>query len=177
MKHHNLIAVTPLMLIAFVVGCASPNEPALSGASSTNGKYVARMSYYGNHPEEKRILEIVSRDNGSPIFECVVERNVKFSWSPDGDAVSLVDNFASNENRVHVVDLSQGQTILLISRENAHIQASTVPAPVNYSHVYFSDIKWIGRNKIRLAIEMYNSLSAEVPNSYSGSYDVELSRR
>jgi hypothetical protein len=89
-------------------------------------------------------------------------------WSEHGDQVAIIDDFASNENRVEVFSLPSGRKFLTTSRDNWNNLNKDLPSPTNYSHVYFSDLVWAEPRKMKLRLEMYDRLSSTVPEEYAG---------
>jgi len=142
---------------------------------SPSGAYYAHVREKPHEPfEPEGILLLEISNHRSVVFALPIERNVELSWSSEEREAALLDNFASNENRIMVADLPSGQVRLEISRENASLLNSNLPPATEYSHVYFSKLAWVKPRNIRVFVRMYDRLSHSVPKDYEGTCEFVL---
>jgi len=122
---------------------------------SPKREYIVGFEDFNGTVKEARTLVIRRRNETASIFKLPIRRDVKLVWEPAENAVGIIDEFASNENRLIVVGLPKGNTLAEVSRLNIGKWGLD---GTNYSHVYIGSLKW-ERGNLLADVEMYNRLS------------------
>lgn len=122
------------------------------------------------------MLLIRYRNAPSSVFRLSVERGVRLVWSPDVSALAILDDYASNENRIIAVGLPTGRKLIEVSRRNLEQLDPSLEAK-KYSHVYFEKLKWISSTTFEAQVSMYDRLSESVPPAYHKKLRVRCADR
>jgi hypothetical protein len=174
-------AKTNMMFVAIlflVVGCTADKQDSALRSDSPGKRYSAYIQETaGGSGARSLILTVESKEKHAILFSLPLERYAKVVWSPDGNQVAIVDDFASNENRIEIFGLPAGKHLLTISRDEWQNLNSGSPSPTNYSHMYFSDLAWVGPQKVKLKVAMYDRLSSIGPTDYDGSYQLDVAKQ
>lgn len=162
----------------FVASCAGPDfksSPLVSTeiSRSPTGAYVA-YALEGRSDQDARKLIIEAKRDRTIIFSLPIQRHVELTWSPEDRAVGVLDHFASNENQILIVNLISRRLLLKVSRDNLSKWNESVPSGLEYSHVQFSELRWVSPKTLRASIEMYNPISARTAKSYAGVIEIAL---
>ena len=164
-----------ISLLVLLAGCAADKQNAgLKWNSPGNGYSAHIQEAPGDTGSPSLNLVVESMDKRAILFSLPLQRHAKVVWSQHGDQVAIMDDFASNENRVEFFSLPSGRRFLTISRDNWYNLNKDLPSPTNYSHVCFSDLVWTEPRKVKLKIEMYDRLSSTVPEEYAGNCQFDV---
>jgi hypothetical protein len=164
-----------ISLLVLLAGCAADKQnTGLKWASPGNVYSAYLQEAPGDTGSQSLNLVVESRDKHAILFSLPLQRHAKVVWSQHGDQVAIIDDFASNENRIEIFSLPSGRKFLTISRDNWYNLNKDLPSPTNYSHVYFSDLVWTEPQKVKLKVEMYDRLSLTVPEEYAGNCQFDV---
>lgn len=174
-----------LLLVSFAVAlllsasCDTARESSSGSQTlhSSAGTYEAIFQDVAGNNGLPRQLVVRRSDTHSVVITYPVERHADIVWCPDESAVAILDCFASNESRIVIFHLPSGNQVREIWRGNTSITIGTnEESAKEYSHVYFSDPKWLTPRKMRVNVEMYDRLSLVAPEEYHGVYEFSLAK-
>jgi hypothetical protein len=162
------------IFLALIISCAGQSaiSPIETPLPSPEGKYLFKLRVDRTDPANPaRTLFIEDARSHSTLFKWPVERCVELVWYPDDRGVAVLDHFGSNEDRILVVSLPSGAQKVQISSGNTVPLGANLPPTSEYSHVYFSNIQWLGPRKIRATVEMYDRLSDAMAADVKGNFE------
>jgi hypothetical protein len=143
-------------------------------------------SKYGSwSPSRRYRVDLVQRDFGQTlllrdhktedlVFSMQIQRNFECVWDPKERAIAILDNFASNENRLLIMDLQSGHTLLTATRES--VSGATAGMSIKYGHVYFEKPKWRADFALSCYIEMYDPISEASAPSFKTNLRFALNK-
>ena len=169
MKYLTFIAV-----LFGLFGCATCEWSNMK-SDSPKGGYVAIIEEVERHVGIPRDLSIKKKIDMSQIFSMPVERNATAIWSPDESTVAILDDYASNENRVIAVGLPDGKRLVEACRSNL-VKYDSKFDGTKYSHVYFHNLQW-KKGGLLADVYMYDRLTESVPTSCHRNIEIRCSEK
>jgi hypothetical protein len=152
--------VLAFVILMTVGGCAFSQKQTTGIAStSPSGHYAVTLENSKSGLEKSLIV----RENSTKrvVVEYQVERGASLVFSPSEETVVVVDNFASNENRLSIFDLKTNYC-QMVGREIGQLDPASRDTMLQYSHVYFRDVRWMGNDTITCFVDVYDPLLPNV---------------
>jgi hypothetical protein len=142
--------------------------------SSPTGNYSARLQVSEASPQvfEKRLI-IQDARRESIVVDLPIERSASIVWCSGKNKAVVIDSFASNENRLIIIDLDAGVREV-IDRQTVQKFDSNALALQKYSHVYFRNVRWINSKVVACKVEMFDPVTDNVPSNESAVLEIPI---
>jgi hypothetical protein len=166
----RIIASLVLLVIA---GCASSSRQVTTATlRSPSGRYAG--AFEDSDLEFAKRLVVRDQTTKQVLVNYQVERDAVLVFSPSEERVVVIDNFASNENRLCIFDLRTNHC-QVVGREIGQLDPASRHTMLQYSHVYFRDLQWLGNDIITCIVDVYDPLFPNVARSSTLSLTVPVS--
>lgn len=162
-------------LMVFLVGCAVVEKDVEQRARhSPSGRFSAELEVSEVSPQgvEKRLILRNSRTD-KMVMDYPVERHASIVWSSGEDKAVIIDSFASNQNRLIIIDLEGGGQEV-VDRETAERFDSNAARLQKYSHVYFRHVRWRRKGRLVCEVEIFNPIINGVPANASVPLEIQF---
>ena len=160
------------VVLLVMVGCVPSRRPLpMTRSISPSGRYAGALedSQFGF---AKRLV-VQDQSTKQVLMDYEVERSASLLFSPSEQRAVIVDDFASNESRLFIFDLKKNYGDM-VGREIGQLDPARRETMLQYSHVYFRDVRWRGDDVVTCLVDVYDPLYPNVTKSSTLSLTIAV---